>query len=273
MKRWFALYLAHALALPAMASERIPSHCIAIASEIEGARYLHQVSWRAPVEADTVRITYIDHATFLIQTEGGLAVATDYTGWLGGADIVPDAVTMNIAHETHHTLFPDERIPHVLKGWTEAGVARHHHLDLGEMLIRNVPTDIRALDGERVMKDGNSIFVFEAAGLCIGHLGHLHHEPDAGQYARIGRLDVVLAAVDGGITLDHATMLKVMARLKARVVIPMHWFGRSALERFLNGMEMEGFTVIREGDREIVLSLEALPVRPTVVVLEPGPLD
>jgi hypothetical protein len=24
--------------------------------------------------------------------------------------------------------------------------------------------------------DGNSVFIFEVAGLCIGHLGHLHHE-------------------------------------------------------------------------------------------------
>ena len=65
--------------------------------------------------------------------------------------------------------------------------------------MRNVSTDIRVAARRRhVEPSGNSIFVFEVAGLCIGHLGHLHHEPDAEQYAALGRLDVVMAPVDGG---------------------------------------------------------------------------
>ena len=43
---------------------------------------------------------------------------------------------------------------------------------------------------DEMERDGNSIFIFEVAGLCIGHLGHLHHELDEGHYAEIGRLDV-----------------------------------------------------------------------------------
>ena len=42
-----------------------------------------------------------------------------------------------------------------------------------DVYIRNVPTDIR--NGGAMEADGNSIFIFEVAGLCIGHLGHLHH--------------------------------------------------------------------------------------------------
>jgi L-ascorbate metabolism protein UlaG (beta-lactamase superfamily) len=140
------------------------------------------------------------------------------------------------------------------------------------MLVRNVHTDIRG-GGGQVAPNGNSIFIFEAAGLCIGHLGHLHHEPDAAQYAAIGRLDVVMAAVDGGITLDTARMLNVMQRFKARVVLPMHWFGRGTLDRFLIGMRDGGFDVVETGMGEITLSLDRLPRNPTVMVLEPGPLD
>ncbi|MEY9138330.1 hypothetical protein ACVIWV_010144 [Bradyrhizobium diazoefficiens] len=29
------------------------------------------------------------------------------------------------------------------------------------------------------------------AGLCIGHLGHLHHKLDDSHFAQIGRLDIV----------------------------------------------------------------------------------
>jgi L-ascorbate metabolism protein UlaG (beta-lactamase superfamily) len=259
------------LALPAAAQERIPSHCLALAGEIPGASYVHLAAWSDPLPAGEVRISYIDHASFLIQTEDGLAAVTDFTGNLGGADLVPDVVTMNNAHITHFTHAPDPRIAHVLEGWSAGGAAAEHRLDLGGMLVRNVPTDLRGRSGG-VVENGNSIFVFEAAGLCIGHLGHLHHEPDPAQYAAIGRLDVVMAAVDGGITLDTASMIRVMQRFKARVVLPMHWFGRSTLGRFLDGMSGE-FDVVKTGMREITLSLDKLPARPTVMVLEPGRLD
>jgi hypothetical protein len=43
---------------------------------------------------ETVRISYIDHSMFLIQTPGGLSVATDYNGFIGPTDFTPDVVTM-----------------------------------------------------------------------------------------------------------------------------------------------------------------------------------
>ena len=266
----FALILLIPVAPPAAAQERIPSHCLALAGAIEGASYVHLASYADALAPDEVRIAYIDHASFLIQA-GGLAAVTDFTGALGGADLVPDVVTMNNAHTTHFTYVPDPEIRHVLGGWAQGGVAADHDLDLGMMRVRNVPTDVRGgFEGARA--DGNSIFIFEAGGLCIGHLGHLHHKPDDAQFAAIGRLDVVMAAVDGGLTLDTASMIRVMQRLKARVVIPMHWFGRGTLDRFLAGMKGE-FDVVDTGLREITLSLHRLPSRPQIMVLEPGRLD
>ena len=249
------------------AQERQPSHCRALAEQTPGIAHLKPAAYTDPVEADAVRLRYIAHASFLLQTAGGLSAATDFTGFLGNVDFIPDIVTMNHAHATHFTSFPDPAIPHVLPGWGPFGEGIEHELDLGEMLIRNVPTDIRS--GAGVEPRGNSIFVFEAAGLCIGHLGHLHHEPSAEQYAAIGRLDVVMAAVDGGVTLDLATMLKVMDRFRARIVIPMHWFADGSLGRFLAGME-QSFDVIDTGGSELLISLDRLPRRPTVMVLRPS---
>ena len=60
---------------------------------------------------ETVRISYIDHAMFLIQTPGGLSVVTDYNGFIGPAEFIPDVVTMNHAHGTHWTAAPDPRNP------------------------------------------------------------------------------------------------------------------------------------------------------------------
>ncbi|MCT8161345.1 MBL fold metallo-hydrolase [Pseudoruegeria sp. SHC-113] len=254
----------------ASAQERRPSHCIALAESAPGIAYLQKASFLSPVEEDSLRITYVNHATFLLQTAGGLSVATDYTGYLGLVNFVPDVVTMNHAHSSHWTARPDPRIPHVLRGWGDGRTPADHHLDLGEMLIRNVPTDIRSrYESDFVETGGNSIFVFEVAGLCVGHLGHLHHEPDAAQYAALGRLDVVMAAVDGGMSLDTPTMMKVLTRLRASVVIPMHWFGRATLESFLAGMS-ESYAIERSAKASYTASLRTLPRQPTIVVLEPA---
>ena len=255
------------LAATASAQERIPSHCIAVADAAPGLEYLHRASFRDPLPADTVRINYIDHASFLIQTAGGLNAVTDFTGFIGNVDLIPDVVTMNHAHGTHWTAAPDPAIPHVLRGWGEVfGQGIEHELDLGEMLVRNVPTDIRSFRG--VEERGNSIFIFEVAGLCIGHLGHLHQEPSPEQYAAIGRLDVVMAPVDGGLTLDLATMMRVIGRLRSSVVIPMHWFGEGTLRAFVDGMRPE-FAVVDAGESRMELSLANLPRQPTIVVLRP----
>ena len=248
------------------AQERRYSHCIALAEATPGMSFVHLASFRDPVERNSVRIRYLDHSAFLIQTEGGLSVVTDYTGYIGNVDFLPDVVTMNHGHSSHWTPVPDPAIPHVLRGWGEFGKGIEHHVDLGEMLVRNVSTDIRS--GFGMEPKGNSIFVFEVAGLCIGHLGHLHHEPDAAQYAALGRLDVVMAAVDGGMTLDHQTMMAVMRRLKSSIVIPMHWFGRGTLDSFLIGMS-EDFAIVDEGVNDLEVSLRSLPDRPTIIVLQP----
>ena len=255
-------------AAAASAQSRRPSHCIAIADAAPGLAYLQRASFDAPVPVQSVRLTYIDHAMFLLQTPGGISVVTDFAGYLGDARFIPDVVTMNHAHDTHWTAYPDDRIPHILRGWGETESGAEHHLDLGEMLIRNVPTDIRGPFGGAPEKNGNSIFVFEVEGLCIGHLGHLHHEPTDEQYAALGRLDVVMAAVDGGMTLPTDVIVRILKRLKSSVVIPMHWFGRSTLDRFVSAMS-DQFDVQRPGTSDYVVSLRSLPSRPTVLVLEP----
>ncbi|TMM55209.1 MBL fold metallo-hydrolase [Sulfitobacter sabulilitoris] len=255
------------LAAPVTAQQRQPSHCIALANSAPGLEYLVPASL-PEVARDTVLLHYIAHASFLIRSHGGLNMVTDFTGFTGSLPLIPDVVTMNHAHDTHWTASPDPAIPHALPGWGPFGEGIDHRLDLGEVLVRNVSTDIRS-QFSGIEEKGNSIFVFELAGLCIGHLGHLHHEPDASQYAALGRLDVVMAPVDGGYTLDLPTMTRVLKRLKSSVVIPMHWFSRYALQDFLTGMA-DDFAVVEVGGPALEISLDRLPSRPTIMVLEPA---
>lgn len=260
------------VATPAEAQQgRRLSHCIAIADAAPGIEYLHRAAWTDPAPDGAVLIRYIGHSMFLIRTEDDLSIVTDYNGYLGPTAFRPDVVTMNRAHSSHWT-DSVEGIGHVLRGWSEDqfGVGADHHIELGEVLIRNVTTDIRSWG--TVEENGNSIFVFETANLCIAHLGHLHQEPSDAQYAALGRVDVLMVPVDGSYTMDLAAMMRVVERLRSSVVIPMHWFGPGRLDSFIAGMSQHFLIDRREGS-EIVLSLNNLPQRPTVVVLQPRPLS
>ncbi len=249
--------LAWALPVPGRAGT-----CHAFVEGVPGVRY----AALGPVAATAqeVAITYVGHSTFRIETAAGIAIATDYFG-AAGPGRAPDVATMNKAHETHYTDFPDPAIRFVLRGWNPAGTGPAEHLlTLGDVTIRNVTTDIRGWGAPE--KDGNSIFVFEVADLCIGHLGHLHHELTDAHYAMLGRLDVVMAPVDGSYTLEIGQMTGVLKRLKASLVLPMHAFGAWSLQRFLEGMRSDFDVAFSEG-AGVRVSRETLPARPTVLVL------
>jgi L-ascorbate metabolism protein UlaG (beta-lactamase superfamily) len=69
--------------------------------------------------------------------------------------------------------------------------------------------------------------------------------------------------------MSTEAMAEVVGRLRASVVIPMHWFSGASLVTFLD--EMEGqFDVVETGGPELDLSLQDLPGRPTIMVLEPA---
>jgi L-ascorbate metabolism protein UlaG (beta-lactamase superfamily) len=220
---------------------------------------------RVALADDEVQLTFIGHSTFLIESSAGVTIATDYAGFSVGT--VPDVATMNRAHPTHFTDRPDPAIRHVLRGWNADGTPARHDLAIDDVRIRNVTTDIRS-GAVGSIRDGNSIFVFEVAGLCIGHLGHLHHVLSPETLGAVGRLDVVLVPVDGGYTMAQTAMLEVLKAIKARIVIPMHFFGPATLARFIATASAD-FQVEMAASPIVVLSADRLPERPKLLVL-PG---
>src|SRR3546814_6878426 len=100
------------------------------------------------------------------------------------------------------------------------------------MRVWNIPTNVRQWD-DNVRMAGNSIFVFEVAGLCIAHLGHLHHRLTDRHLAFLGVIDVLLVPGDGSYTLAQDMMMEVIRQIRPSVVIPMHSFGATTLDRFL----------------------------------------
>ncbi|MFO1035293.1 MAG: MBL fold metallo-hydrolase [Geminicoccaceae bacterium] len=213
----------------------------------------------------SVGITFLGHASFLIETAGGATAVTDYNGYIR-PPLVPDIATMNNAHGTHYTDVVDPGIKHVLRGWNPEGGLAHHDVTVGDLRVRNVPTSVHGRTGSEA--NSNSIFVFEVADLCIAHLGHLHHLLTPQHLGELGVIDVVMVPVDGAYTMSHQEMLEVLRQLDAPLVLPMHYFGPPVLERFLRLAAPE-FEIVMSDSPSVALSRETLPRRPQILVL-PG---
>ena len=220
----------------------------------------------AALNADQVRISYIGHSTFLLESPQLVRIATDYNDYVK-PPVLPDIATMNHAHTTHYTNNPDPSIKYVLRGWAEEEKPARIDLQFKDVRVRNVPTNIRSWGGG-TERHGNSIFIFEMANLCIAHLGHLHHTLTQAQLNEIGRVDVVMAPVDGTLTLDLEGMVEVLRALKAPLILPMHYFSAYTLDRFLQRVRQDWDVEIAEVP-SVVVSKTSLPAKPKVLVL-PG---
>jgi L-ascorbate metabolism protein UlaG (beta-lactamase superfamily) len=262
-----ALAALGALIGPADAQHQpLRSECLAMASA--PPRAVPVSLRRTAAKAEDVAITYVGHSTYYIDTPEGVRIATDFNG-VYQTGRLPDVVTMNRAHSTHYTLFPDPKIPHVLHGWGENGQAANISTRVGDVFIRNVPTDIRRYYGDgngAMLRDGNSIFIFEVAGLCIGHLGHLHHKLDDTHFAAIGRLDIVMVPIDGTYTMSLDGVSEITKRLRSAVVLPMHRFA-TPLDEFMRLIGQQ-FAIDQRSERTLKISRDTLPGTPTVIILD-----
>jgi len=220
----------------------------------------------AAAEAEgAVTVTFLGHASFLIESPDGVRIVTDYNDYIR-APVTPDIVTMNNAHSTHYSNSVEAGVKYILRGWDPAGGVATHQLEYRDVRIHNVPTNVREYGGTRY--NGNSIFVFDIADLCIAHLSHLHHTLTPAHLADLGAIDVAMAPVDGVWTLNQEQMIEVLQQIKPKIVIPMHIFTQDRLDRFL-ARAGDLYEVRRAPGPSVALSRAELPAKPEILVL-PG---
>ena len=219
----------------------------------------------ASVEEGGVGLTFIGHATVLIESPQGVTAATDLTDFFP-PPVVPDIATMNHFHDTHYTNHPDPGIKYVLRGWDIGEGAAHWDVTLKDMRVRNVPTNVRNWFNGSTEFNGNSIFIFEAAGLCIAHLSHLQHTLTPEHLAALGQIDVLLPMVDGAYSLSQNDIIDVIDQIKPQLIIPIHYFGPGQLDRFLARMH-DRFPIERRDDPHVVRSRMTLPAKTEIMIL------
>ena len=216
----------------------------------------------APVPPGHLRVTYLGHSSFLVETPGGASIVTDYNDQAPPA-WTPDAATMSNAHHLHSSATIDPAVTHPLRGWDPKGGVARVDVRIKDAKVFNVATNFSDFGGVRT--NGNSIFVVEAAGLCVAHLGNLRHLLDKKTLRALGRIDVLFISADGSWTLNHADALRLVRQIGPAIVIPMQYdfMGSSVFA----ALAEQSFPVKVHDKDHLLVSRKTLPRRTEVVFL------
>lgn len=163
-----------------------------------------------------MQITWFGRACFELVTKNGTVVICDPYHPLTGYEAHPrkaNIVTVSHEHGDHNYLGWIEGNPEVMRG-------------IGEHTVRGVRvTGLESYhdDSGGAHRGPNTVFVIEADGLSVCHLGDLGHEPDEALYRKIGRPDVLFIPAGGYFTLEPLRAAAVAAHIGAKLTIPMHF--------------------------------------------------
>jgi L-ascorbate metabolism protein UlaG (beta-lactamase superfamily) len=214
-----------------------------------------------------MKIEWLGHACFLLETGRGLKIVTDpyepgsYGGALGYSDINLEADLVTVSHK------------HFDHGYTKAVKGAQIVDKPGTFKKEQV-----SIEGLRSFHDkthgsqrgDNIIFIFNIDGLGVAHLGDLGHIPS--DLEKLKNLDVVLIPVGGTFTIDSREASELIDLIKPRIVIPMHF----KTEKL--GFDIDGVSEFTRGKSNVkelnasFLEVEkaSLPEQTQIVVLKPS---
>jgi len=209
-------------------------------------------------------IQYFGHNFFLITTSKGTRIVTDPLGpgWYPTPNIAGDIVTVGKEQFNHNAVHIVRGNPVILRGLKDFGAGWNTvSMSFKDTYIYNVPIHQNA---EYIEAIHGSAFVFDLGTLCIAHLGDLSQKLTEQQIKAFGKVDVALTPIGGRRTMDPNLAREVLAQLKPKIAIPMHYRDNGYLVRqFTTGMK----TRFLKGDT-LAVSKDGLPSSLEIHVLQ-----
>lgn len=163
-----------------------------------------------------MQITYLGHASFLIETNDKKIVIDPYTPDTVGLDWKEqeaDIVLITHQHEDHNYLEGVAGDPFV--------ISQPGEYELSGITISGLPAYHD--DKQGAERGATTIFLLESEGIYLGHFGDIGHELEEEQQERLGVVDVLMIPVGGVFTIDAQKAANMVAEIEPRIVIPMHY--------------------------------------------------
>lgn len=166
-----------------------------------------------------MKIKWLGHSCFLISTNAGRKIMTDpYDEHIGPfPDISADVITVSHQHADHNAV---ELVPGKHLVIEKIG---EHALD--DVKITGISTYHDKSNGSQ--RGTNTLFVIEADGVRVCHLGDLGHLLGQEHINALGKIDVLMVPVGGFYTIDANEAKAVVGQLDPAVVLPMHYLTNS----------------------------------------------
>ena len=211
-------------------------------------------------------IRHIGHAEFLIETENGVRIVTDPYDVRCGYPIRPVGAEIALVSHHHHDHDAVENLQGNPTVIDKAGV----YTPAEGIMITAV---CGYHDEEQGAKRGETLlFLIEAEGLRIVHLGDLGEKLNDEQAGILYDPDVLMIPVGGFYTIDGRQAKETAARLNAKVILPMHYKTKYNAEWPISGPEvfLEEYQKeeVCEGAEALRVTKEDMMCQPKVVLFD-----
>jgi L-ascorbate metabolism protein UlaG (beta-lactamase superfamily) len=237
----------------------LPGVAFGFCHEIEVVRRI------ALAPAGAITVEWVGHATFEITSSKGTRILTDPHGRgdLPSPNSVHHIVTSSHPHGPHSSVWMARGNPVILHGLTPGGENWNKiHQTIRDVSVYTVPAFHDKSQG--LQRGKNAIFVFRVDGVCIAHLGDLGHHLTPEQVKMLGKIDILLVPIAGGMyTVTASEAMEVTKQVNPRIAIPMHYWWDGAVEEYIRG-----YSRVRKIDTRVFsVSKNQLPSPIEVVVV------
>lgn len=212
-------------------------------------------------------ITCIGHAEFLLELDNGMRLVTDPYDAGCGYPVQPVRADGVLVSHGHHDHCAVENV----QGGQVIDRAGEHTL-APDVKVTAIPCYHDDAQGSK--RGGNLMFLVEAEGLRVAHLGDLGHLPTPEQAAALAPVDVLMLPVGGFYTIDAAQAQQTAQMLQAQVILPMHYRTRANADWPIAPVE-DFLALYGEAERLPLLRVcrGDLSCQPAVAVLLPRSLE
>ena len=193
-----------------------------------------------------MEISYLGHSSFRIRTGSGFVVTDPFDPKMVGlkyTGVEADIVTVSHDHQDHNQYQLVKGVKRVVSGPGEYEIAG--------ISIIGIPSFHDDKKGE--LRGRNTIYVIEAEGLRLCHLGDLGHALSQELVQEIGEVDILMVPVGGEFTIGPKEASQVVIDIEPKIVVPMHFS--------LPGLNKEVFSKLSSVDeflKELSLPTERL---------------
>lgn len=219
----------------------------------------------AASNARPIEVEWFGHATFQITSSKGTRILADPHSRddLRWPALEQHIVTTSHQHGVHSNIYMAKGNPVIFEGLTPGGENwRKVSTTVRDVSVYSVPAYHDKSQG--LQRGKNAIFVFRVDDICIAHLGDLGHTLTPPQLKLLGKIDILLVPVAGGMfTVTPTEAIEVTKQVNPRIAIPEHYWWEGGAEGFIRG-----FTRVKKINSPVLkISKAELPPPTEIVVL------